>query len=64
MQNQSINIRYLVEDNVFMVPITTIMKIILRIQVCLIGWINFDYKENGGKKAFITNPKHQNCVSQ
>ena len=26
--------------------------------------MNFDYKENGGKKAFLANPKHQYLVSQ
>ena len=26
--------------------------------------MNFDCKENGGKKAFPTNPKHQYRVSQ
>ena len=25
------------------------------IQVCLISWMNFDSKENGGKKAFLAN---------
>ena len=34
------------------------------IQVCLISWMNFDYEENGGKKAFLANPKHQYHVSQ
>ena len=34
------------------------------IQVCLIPWMNFDYKENGGKKAFPENLKHQYRVSQ
>ena len=26
--------------------------------------MNFGHKENGGKKAFLSNPKHQNRVSQ
>ena len=26
--------------------------------------MNFDNKENDGKKAFLTNPKHQYCVCQ
>ena len=26
--------------------------------------MNFDYKENGRKKAFLANPKHQYHVSQ
>ena len=29
----------------------------MNIQVCLTSWMNFDYKENGGKKAFLANPK-------
>ena len=36
----------------------------MRILVCLVSQTNFDYKENGGKKAFPANPKHQYCVSQ
>ena len=40
------------------------MEIITRIQVCLISWMNINYKENGGRKAFLTNPKHQCCASQ
>ena len=40
------------------------MEIILIIQVCLISQVNFDCKENGGKKAFLANPKDQYCVSQ
>ena len=41
------------------VLITKRMEFITSIQVCLISWMNFDYKENGGKKVFPTNPKHQ-----
>ena len=40
------------------------MEIVMGIQVCLISFMNFDYKENGGKKAFLANPKHQYHVSQ
>ena len=36
----------------------------MSIQVRLISRINFDYKENGRKKGFIANPKHQYHVSQ
>ena len=39
------------------VLITKRMKIIKGIQVCLISWVNFDYTENGRKKAFVANPK-------
>ena len=40
------------------------MEIIMSIQDCLISWMNFDYKENGGNKAFLANMKHQYRVSQ
>ena len=26
--------------------------------------MNINFKDNGGKKAFLANPKHQYCVSQ
>ena len=45
------------------VPITKNMEIIMRIKVWLISWMNFGYKETGGKKAFRENPKHQYRVS-
>ena len=61
---QSINIMYLNEENVIIVPITNGMEVIIRIQVCLISWMNFDNKENGGKKSFSANPKHQYHASQ
>ena len=40
------------------------MEIFMSIHVCLISWMNFDYEENGGKKAFLANAKHQYHVSQ
>ena len=46
------------------VPITKTMEIITSIQVCLISWMNFGYKEIDGRKAFLPNPKHQYHVSQ
>ena len=33
------------------------MEVIMSIQVCLISWMNFNHKQNSGKKAFPTNPK-------
>ena len=36
----------------------------MSIQVCLTSQMNFDYKENGGKKDFLTAPKPQYHVSQ
>ena len=50
--------------NMIVMPITKGMKIVMGIQVCLISWMNFDYKQNGGKKALFANPKLQYRVSQ
>ena len=50
-------------ENMITMPITKRMKIAMGIQVCLISWTNFDYKENDGKKAFLANTKHQYRVS-
>ena len=53
------------EENMIVSPITRVMEIIMSIKVCLILWVNFDYKENGKKKkAFLANLKHQYRVSQ
>ena len=46
------------------VPITKTMENIMSVQVCLISWMTINYKKNGGKKAFLTNPMHQYRVSQ
>ena len=46
------------------VPLTKRMEIVTSIQVCIIPWMNFNCKENGGKKAFLAKPKHQYHVSQ
>ena len=40
------------------------MEIIISIQVCLISRMNISYKENGGRKTFLANPKHQHHASQ
>ena len=45
-------------------PITKRIAINMSIQVCLILRVNFDHRENVGKKAFLANPKHQYSVSQ
>ena len=39
-------------DNKIVVPIAKEMEIIMSIQVCLVLWMNLDYRENGGKKSF------------
>ena len=49
---------YPIVENMIIVPITKTMEIITSIQVCLISRINFGYKENDGKKAFLPNPEH------
>ena len=36
----------------------------MSIQVCFIALININYSENGGRKAFLSNPKHQYRVSK
>ena len=61
---QSGNIMYCNVENMIVMPTTKRMEIVMSIQVRLISWINFNYKENGGKKAFLANPKHQYQVSQ
>ena len=40
------------------------MEIITSTEVYLISHMNFDYKENGEKKAILASLKHQHCVSQ
>ena len=50
--NPKPNILYLNTEIVIVVAITKRIKIIMSIQVCLISQINFDYKENRGKKNF------------
>ena len=64
LQIQSISIVYPNMDNMIVVPITKRVEIVMGIQVCLISQMNFDYEENGEKKAFPTNPKYQYHVSQ
>ena len=51
-------------QNMIAVPLTKRIEIIIGIQVWLFSWMNFDFKENGGKKGFLANPKHQCHVSQ
>ena len=46
------------------VPITKGVEIIMSIHVCLISWMNLNYKEKDAKKAFPANTKHENRVSQ
>ena len=62
--NPKINIMYPKVGNIIVVPITKRMQINMSIHVCLISRMKFDHKENGGKKAFLGNPKHQYRVSQ
>ena len=64
LANPKINIVYPNVENMIVMPITKRMEIVMSVQVCLISRINIDYKENGGKKAFLANPKHHYHVSQ
>ena len=64
LANPKINIVYPKVKKMIIMPITKRMEINTSIQVCVISWMNFDHKENSGKKAFLTNPKHQYGVSQ
>ena len=57
LQIQSGNIVYRNVENMIVMPITKRMEIVMSIQVCLISWMNFDYKENGGKKSFSCKSK-------
>ena len=64
LANPKSNIRYPKVENMIVMPITKRMEMNMSIQVCLILRMNFDQKENGGKKAFLSNAKHQYSVSQ
>ena len=58
LANPKINIVYPRVENMIVMPITKRMEINMGIHVCLISRMNFDNKKNGGKKAFLANPKH------
>ena len=64
VQIRSINIMYPNVENLIVVLIRKRMEIIMSIRVCLISRKNFDYKENGKKKAFLANPNYQYHMSQ
>ena len=55
--NQSINIMHPNEANMIIMPLTKRMETITSIQVCIISWMNFDYKGSGGKKSFFCKSK-------
>ena len=57
LQIQSINVMYHIVENVIVVSITNSVKIIISIQICLISWMNINYKEKGGKKIFSYESK-------
>ena len=61
-QIRSINIASPNVENMIVVPITKRIKIVMSIQVSLISRMDFDYEENGAKKALLANPKHPYCV--
>ena len=64
LQIQSINIVYPNVKNMIAVPRTKRIEIIMSFQVRLILRMNFDFKENSGKKNFLAFLKHQYRVSQ
>ena len=49
-------------ENMIVVPITKRKDIIMSVQVCLISPINFDYKENDGKKKLFFQIQSINIV--
>ena len=49
-------------ENKIVMPITKGMEIIKSIQVCPISQKNFDFKENGGKKAFFLQIQSLNII--
>ena len=59
LANPKPQIMYPNEENMIVVPIAKGMEIITIIQDHLISLMNVNYRENGEKKAFPTNPKHQ-----
>ena len=61
-KSKSINIVYPNEKNMIVVPIIKGMEIITSIQVCLISWMNSNYKENGGKKIFSCKSRSINIM--
>ena len=51
------------EENTIVVPITKRKKIVMSIQVCLISWVNINFKESGGKKSFSCESKAlKSCI--
>ena len=63
LQIQNLNIMCPIMENMIAMPITNRMETVVGIQVCLISWMIFDYKENGRKKAFFLKSKGQYCVT-
>ena len=55
--------QYPYKENMIVELITKRIEIIASIQVCLNSQMNFDYKENGGKKSFSSKSEHKYRVS-
>ena len=51
-------------ENMIVVPMTKGIEIIIVIHAHLISWMNINYKKMVEAQAFITNPKHQDLISQ
>ena len=64
LANPKISIVYPKVENKIAMPLAKRTEITKSTQVCLISQMNFDYTENGGKKAFLANSKHQYHVFQ
>ena len=57
LQAQSINTMYSNEKNMIALPITKRMQTMMSVPVCLIPWMNINYKENGGMNSFSCKSK-------
>ena len=57
LEIQSINVIYPNEERMIVMPITEGMGFITSIPACLILWMNFDSKENGGKRSYSCKSK-------
>ena len=63
LANPKHQIVYPSAENKTVMPVTKRMEIITSIQVCLISRMNFDCKENGGKRSFSCKSKSSiSCI--
>ena len=57
LANPKMNIVYPNETNMIVVTITKRIEIVTGFQVCLILWMNINFKEKGEKKSFSSKSK-------